>query len=137
MPCATQNYFKVSYWPSSLLVLVYTRPHTFITTTPSLLILTHPTSSKIAPASWTSSLIIKDSVEDIKTCQEIGISGQQQCIDTVISTGEHCVYCTKDSPDDPDDRSACLTPTLAQEAKNMFRRDGIRCSEQVTEITYM
>ena len=85
--------------------------------------------------SWTSPLhvIINDSVEDIKTCQDNGISGQQRCIDTVMSTGEHCVYCTKDSPNDPNDRSACLTPTLAQEAKTIFKRDGIRCFE-VTEM---
>ena len=80
-------------------------------------------------------LIINDSVEDIKTCQENGIFGQRRCIDTVISTGEHCVYCTKDSPNDPDDKSACLTPTLAQEALTVFKRDGIRCSDALTDFS--
>lgn len=69
-----------------------------------------------------------DSVEDIKTCQENGMS-QELCTGTPISSGEHCMYCTKNSPNNPDDRSACLTPTLAREAMSMFKRDDIHCSD--------
>ena len=75
-----------------------------------------------------SPVAVTDFVADIKKCQETGSSGkQEECIATTISTGEQCVYCTKNSPNDPDDRTACLTPTLAKEAKAMFKREGIRC----------
>ena len=75
-----------------------------------------------------SPMAVTDSVADIKKCQETGSSGkQEECIATTISTGEQCVYCTKNSPNDPDDRTACLTPTLAKEAKIMFKREDIRC----------
>lgn len=74
-------------------------------------------SSDAETQAYATTRIDHDSLEDIKLCADNGAS-PEQCNMTVMSTSERCVYCTR--PNDPEEESACMTPTMAADILRNF-----------------